>query len=340
MIIQLKDGIGRTELDQINLVLKQIDYKPTEIRTQSGHYIIGVGKKEFDLRSVGHLPGIKDIHRVKDQYKLVSRQWKVNDTVLNLGKDVKIGNGQLSIIAGPCSVESIDHGMEIIDHLDKNDIRVMRCMVFKPRTSPYSFRGIGLEGLKEISKEARKKGIKINSEVLHPEYIDEMLPYIDIFQVGARNAQNYTLLDALGRTNKTVILKRGMSMSIDEWLHAAEYIFSNGNENIILCERGIRTFESAYRNTFDLNVIPILQEKTHLPVIADPSHSIGIRRFVPSMALSAIMAGADGILMEVHNTPEKAFSDGQQCLTYQEAEQLYKTMRDTYTYRRSMEIAC
>ena len=340
MIIQLEKNINDQRLNDIKSAMNAIKYAPSEIKTNSGHYLIGVGKTEFDIRELGKLPGVADIHRVKDQYKLVSRQWKVNDTIIDMGDGAKIGAGHFSVIAGPCSVESVEHGIETIEHLKKNGINMMRCMVFKPRTSPYSFKGIGLEGLKEISAVARENGIKINSEILHPEYLEDMLPYIDIFQVGARNAQNFTLLDALGKTDKTIILKRGMSMSIDEWLHAAEYIVSNGNENVVFCERGIRTFEKGYRNTFDLNVIPIMQEKTHLPVIADPSHSIGIRRFVPSMALSAIMAGADGILMEVHPVPEKAFSDGPQCLTYPVAEDLYKKMRETYAFRQGIEMAC
>lgn len=337
MIIQLQAQHSRHELLAIEEQLRQINYEPSRIQTQKGDYLIGVGKAPFDIRRIGKLAGVKDVHRVKDQYILVSRQWKVHDTVIDLGDGVRIGEGHFSIISGPCSVESIDHGLQALQHLHAQGVRIMRCMVFKPRTSPYSFRGIGLEGLKEISATARELGVKINTEILHPEYLEDMLPYVDIFQVGARNSQNYTLLDALGRTDKTIILKRGMSTTIDEWLHAAEYIFSNGNENIVLCERGIRTFEKSYRNTFDLNAIPLLQEKTHLPVIADPSHSIGIRRFVPAMALSAVMAGADGILMESHVQPEEAFSDGQQCLNFAEAEQLYAELRKAYAFRQELK---
>ena len=339
MIIELNHSVTSDEMAGIHSALEAISYKGTEIKTNNNHYVIGVGKGRFDIRGIGKLAGVKDVYMVKDQYKLVSRQWRVHDTVIDLGDDVLIGPDNFTIVAGPCSVESVEHGIETVEHLHKNGIRIMRCMVFKPRTSPYSFRGLGLEGLKEVSAVARQHGMKINSEVLHPEYIDDMLPYIDVFQVGARNSQNYTLLDALGRTDKTIILKRGMSQSLEELLHAAEYIFSNGNENIVLCERGIRTFENAYRNTFDLNAIPVLQEKSHLPVIADPSHGMGIRRFVPSVALSAIMAGADGILMEVHETPEEAFSDGAQCLSYPEAERLYETMKETHQYRSQLNLA-
>jgi 3-deoxy-7-phosphoheptulonate synthase len=338
MIIQLEKNINDTQLANIFKSLESVRLKPNEVSTPNGRYIIATGKGHFDIRKIGSMKGVMDIHRVKDAFKLVSRQWKVHDSVIDLGDGVKIGDGHFSIVSGPCSIESIDHGIETIQHLHKNNIRIMRAMVFKPRTSPYAFRGIGLEGLKEISNAAKEHGIKINSEVLHPEDIDAMLPYVDIFQVGARNAQNYTLLDALGKTDKVIILKRGMSQTIDEWLHAAEYIFSNGNEKIVFCERGIRSFENAYRNTFDLNAIPVMQEKTHLPVIADPSHAIGIRRFVPSMALAAIMAGADGILMETHAVPQKAVSDAAQTLSYQQAEELYIKMCDTYQHRQALEL--
>lgn len=339
MIIQLHQHISSDQKNSIKEALQAIKFKANEVHTMNGDYIIATGNSHFDIRKIGSLKGVLDIHRVKDAFKLVSKQWKVNDSVLDLGDGVKVGDGHFSIISGPCSIESIDHGIETIQHLHKNGVKIMRAMVFKPRTSPYAFRGIGLDGLKEISKVAREYGIKINSEVLHPEDIEPMLPYIDLFQVGARNAQNYTLLDALGKTDKAIILKRGMSQTIDEWLHAAEYIFSNGNEKIIFCERGIRSFEKAYRNTFDLNAIPILQEKTHLPVIADPSHAIGIRRFVPSMALAAIMAGADGILMETHAVPQKAFSDAAQTISYTQAEDLYKKMGETYKHRQAFELA-
>jgi 3-deoxy-7-phosphoheptulonate synthase len=203
----------------------------------------------------------------------------------------------------------------------------MRTMVFKPRSSPYSFRGVGIEGLKTVSELCKSRGLKIISEVMQVSQIREMHDYVDIFQVGARNTQNFNLLDALGEINKPVLIKRGISGTIEELLQSAEYIFSHGNEKIILCERGIRTFEKSYRNTFDLNAIPILKEKSHLPVVADPSHSIGIRMHVPRMAMAAVIAGADGVMIEVHRDPEKASSDGDQTLNYEEAESLYGNLR-------------
>lgn len=327
MIIQLTDSIQDAELQNLRQNLETINYKSTEVKTQFQHYIIGTGKKEFDLRGIGNLPGIKDIHRVSDAYKLVSRKWRVEDTVIDLGDDICLGTGHFQMMAGPCSIESDEQIESTLQHLQANNIRIMRGGVYKPRSSPYSFRGLGLEGLVRWSKAAKRYGIKIITEVMMTEQIDDMLPYVDIFQVGARNSQNFNLLDALGKVDKPVMLKRGISGTIDELLQAAEYIFSNGNEKIMLCERGIRSYETAYRNTLDINAIPILKEKTHLPVIADPSHGIGLRRHVEKVALAAVAAGADGIIMEVHAKPEKAFSDGQQTLSYSEAERAYQRMR-------------
>ena len=203
----------------------------------------------------------------------------------------------------------------------------MRGGVYKPRSSPYAFRGLGMDGLKLFYKHCSENGIKVITEVMQVSQVEEMLDYVDIFQVGARNSQNFNLLDILGKVDKPVMIKRGISGTIDELLYSAEYVFSNGNEKILLCERGIRTFEKAYRNTLDLNAIPILKEKTHLPIIVDPSHGIGIRKHVETMSLAGIVAGADGIIVEVHEQPEKAFSDGQQTLYYSQAERMYKKMR-------------
>lgn len=327
MIIQLAENIQEKELSELRESLQAINYKSTEVKTQFQHYIIGTGKKEFDLRSIGTMSGIKDIHRVSDAYKLVSRKWRVEDTVIDLGDDICLGTGHFQMMAGPCSIESDEQIESTLQHLQKHNIKIMRGGVYKPRSSPYSFRGLGLEGLVRWSKAAKSYGIKIITEVMMTEQIDAMLPYIDIFQVGARNSQNFNLLDALGKVDKPVLLKRGISGTIDELLQAAEYIFSNGNEKIMLCERGIRSYETAYRNTLDINAIPILKEKSHLPVIADPSHGIGVRRHVEKVAMAAVAAGADGIIMEVHSHPEKAFSDGQQTLSFEEAERAYERMR-------------
>jgi 3-deoxy-7-phosphoheptulonate synthase len=335
MIIQLEKKIKEDQLEALHAKLQSINYKTTQVKTQYQDYIIGVGKQEFDIRSIGTLPGIADIHRVSDNFKLVSKKWKVTDTQIDLGDGVKIGTGDFQIMAGPCSIESEDQIVNTVRHLKANGIRVMRGGVYKPRSSPYSFRGLGIDGLKLWHEHCNAAGIKIITEVMMTEQIDAMMPYVDIFQVGARNSQNFNLLDALGKVDKPVMLKRGISGTIDELLQAAEYIFSNGNERILLCERGIRSYEKAYRNTFDINAIPILKEKSHLPVVADPSHGIGVRRHVHPIALSGVIAGADAVIVEVHTCPEKAFSDGQQTLNYQEAENLYQQVRDVLEMRRN-----
>ncbi|MEL6657949.1 MAG: 3-deoxy-7-phosphoheptulonate synthase [Bacteroidota bacterium] len=327
MIIQLEPNITETQKDRLKQELGKIKYKVNPVKTQHASYLIGVGKQEFDIRAIGTLPGIRDIHRVSDAYKLVSKKWRVDHTVIDLGDGIKIGEGAPAMMVGPCSIESEEQIALTIDHMKKNGIRIMRGGVYKPRSSPYSFRGLGLDGLKMWYEQAKEAGIKIITEVMMVDQIESMHEYIDIFQVGARNSQNFNLLDALGEVDKPVLLKRGISGTIDELLASAEYIFSNGNERIMLCERGIRSYEKAYRNTFDINAMVMLKEKTHLPVVADPSHGIGVRRFVDKIALAAAVAGADGIIMEVHHEPEKAFSDGQQTLSFDQAERLYKQLK-------------
>jgi len=336
MIIQLDKDISAKQQEDLRKKLEEIKYKANKVSTQSGAYLICIGKKEFDIRQLGNLPGVRDIHRVSDDYKLVSRKWRVADTVIDLGEDVKIGTGRFTLMAGPCSIESEEQIEKTVQHLADNGVRIMRGGVYKPRSSPYSFRGLGQEGLQLWHSIASKYGIKIITEVMMVKQIEAMADYVDIFQVGARNAQNFNLLDALGEVDKPVLLKRSMSGTLDELLHSAEYIFSNGNERIMLCERGIRTYETAYRNTMDINAIAMLKQKTHLPVIADPSHGIGVRRFVEPIALASVMAGADGIIAEVHQTPEKAFSDAQQTLSFQEAEQLYERLRKAYRFREEL----
>lgn len=336
MIIQLEKNIAPAQYEKLLQHLETIQYKHTKVSTQFQDYLVAIGKKEFDIRSIGVLEGVQDLHRVSDQYKLVSSKWKVQNTVIDLGDGVQIGDGGCAIMAGPCSIEGEQQIEETVAHLKANNIKIMRGGVYKPRSSPYSFRGMGLEGLQLFYKACQEAGIKIITEVMQVSQIEAMLDYVDIFQVGARNAQNFNLLDALGQVDKPVLLKRGISGSIQELLQAAEYVFSNGNEKIMLCERGIRSFENSYRNTLDLNAVPILKNKSHLPVIVDPSHGIGLRQYVDDMALAAVMAGADGLLVEVHKQPEQAFSDGQQTLSFAEAEQLYTKIGKTVALREEL----
>ncbi len=327
MIIQLEPSITEAQKKKVYDQVKSYKYKGTFVKTQAGEYLVGIGKSKFDVRKIGHLEGIRDIHIVSDDYKLVSRKWKVNQTVVDLGDGVKIGGGHFALMAGPCSIEGEENILKTIDHLKENNIKIMRGGVYKPRSSPYSFRGLGIEGLKVWYRLAKKAGIKIISEVMQVSQIETMLEYVDIFQIGARNTQNFNLLDELGKVDKPVMIKRGISGTIDELLYSAEYIFSAGNEKILLCERGIRTYERAARNTFDINAIPILKEKTHLPVIADPSHGVGIRDHVEAVALASVVAGADGVIYEVHDKPEEAFSDGQQTLSFNESSTLVRKTR-------------
>jgi 3-deoxy-7-phosphoheptulonate synthase len=238
-------------------------------------------------------------------------------------------------MAGPCSIENEKQVELTVEHLRKNGVRIMRGGVFKPRSSPYAFRGLGVEGLKMWHQLTRQAGIKIVSEVMQVSQIAEMYPYVDVFQVGARNTQNFNLLDELGKVDKPVMIKRGISGTIEELLYSAEYVFAAGNEKLMLCERGIRTYEKASRNTMDVNAIPILKEKTHLPVIADPSHGIGIREYVEPIALASVMAGADGVIYETHQKPEEAFSDGQQTLDFEESTQLINRLEKTYEIRKN-----
>ncbi|MBX2917073.1 MAG: 3-deoxy-7-phosphoheptulonate synthase [Cyclobacteriaceae bacterium] len=330
MIIELKPNVDSNQQQSIIEKITALGYKSMPVVTQRSKYLVAIGKKEFDIRAIGHLPGIADIHRVSDEYKLVSKKWKVAPTVIDLGDDVTIGGGGLAIMAGPCSIENEKQIEQTIQHLVANQVRIMRGGVFKPRSSPYAFRGLGIDGLKLWYELARKNGIKIISEVMQVSQIEPMLPYVDVFQVGARNTQNFNLLDELGKVDKPVMIKRGISGTIDELLSSAEYVFSAGNEKLILCERGIRTYEKASRNTMDINAIPILKSKSHLPVVADPSHGIGIREYVPQVALAAAVAGADGIIYETHQKPEEAFSDGQQTLDFDESSRLIKRMRAAY----------
>lgn len=326
MIIQLQKEVSDAQVAEITQKVNALGYSFNDIKTQVARYLICIGKKEIDLRQIGFLKGVQDVFKVSDSYKLTSTKWKVGKTAINLGDDIMIGNGHFQIMAGPCSIETEEQIRSTIAHLKANNIKIMRGGVYKPRSSPYSFRGLGMDGLKLWHKLAQENGIKIITEVMQVSQIEDMHDYVDIFQVGARNSQNFNLLDELGKIDKPVLLKRGMSGTIEELLQSAEYIFSNGNEKIILCERGIRTYEKAYRNTMDINAITILKDRSHLPVVADPSHGIGVRKYVDKIALASIMAGADGVIMEVHECPQKAFSDGQQTLDYTQSSALIDKM--------------
>lgn len=327
MIVQLTPQITTGEKAIIRRELDALKIDVYPVKTQMGHYLICVTKEEFDLRKIGALAGVQDLHRVSGKHKLVSSKWKVGRTKIDLGGGDAIGGNGLSVMAGPCSIESEAQIEKVVEQLVKQGVKIMRGGVYKPRTSPYSFRGLGIEGLKSFHRICHTHGIKIITEVMEAGQIEEMFDYVDIYQVGARNSQNFNLLDALGKVDKPVMLKRGISGSIDELLYSAEYVFKNGNEKVILCERGIRTFETASRNTLDLNAVPILKEKSHLPVVVDPSHGIGIRRHVIPMALAGVAAGADGLIVEIHEKPEEAATDGQQTLDFTQFGEMMARVR-------------
>lgn len=336
MIIVLEPDISTNQLTFIKKHISQLGYKINTVKTNQNFYLVAMGTHDIDLRKIGFIPGVKDIYHVDTPYQLVSRMWKVQRSNISIKNQLAIGEDSFQIIAGPCSVEGERQMDQTASFLSKKGVKLMRGGVFKPRSSPYSFQGMGIEGLQIFKEVAKKYNLAVVSEVMKEDQIDLMAPYVDIFQVGARNSQNFTLLKELGKVDKPVILKRGFSMSLEEFLQSAEYIFSSGNEQIILCERGIRSFETAYRNTLDLNSIPVLKEKSHLPVIVDPSHGIGIRRHVSRMSYSAVLAGADGLLIEIHPQPEKALSDGFQSLNFHEAHILIENVKKILDLRSTL----
>jgi 3-deoxy-7-phosphoheptulonate synthase len=260
------------------------------------------------------MPGVADAIRVSQPFKLVSREVKEEDTVIDVA-GVLLGGRQVTVMAGPCSVESREQILETAAAVKEAGATFLRGGAYKPRTSPYEFQGLGEEGLELLALAREKTGLKVITEVMDAEQLPLVVRYADMLQIGARNMQNYSLLKRLGELDKPILLKRGSAATIKEWLMAAEYIVSQGNYRVALCERGIRTFETMTRNTLDLNAVPVLKALTHLPVIVDPSHGIGLRAHVPAMARAAIAAGADGLIVEVHPHPDKALSDGQQSLT-------------------------
>ncbi|MBP3916684.1 MULTISPECIES: 3-deoxy-7-phosphoheptulonate synthase [unclassified Clostridium] len=275
--------------------------------------IIGVvgDTRSIDSNSILTFNGVDKILKVEEPFKKANRLFKPEDTVINVNGTL-VGGNHLGIMAGPCSVESEEQIIEIAKSVKASGANFLRGGAFKPRTSPYSFQGLELEGLRLLKRAKEETGLSIVTEIMSTNYIDEFVRDVDVIQVGARNMQNFDLLKQLGKTNKPILLKRGLSSTIEEWLMSAEYIMAGGNENVILCERGIRTYEGYTRNTLDLSAIPVIKKLSHLPVIVDPSHASGYWYLVEPLAKAAIAAGADGLMIEVHNDPQHALSDGQQ----------------------------
>jgi len=316
--------------EQIENVIKHLEGFGFQVHKSVGaeRTILGaIGvKPDFDIRKVSILEGVEEVYRVTTPYKLASRNFKEDNTIIKI-KDVEIGGNKVVMMAGPCSVENEDQIFRLAKVVAKSGAKILRGGAFKPRTSPYSFQGLGEEGLKMMRAAADKYNLLVITEVMQISHIELIEPYTDIFQVGARNMQNFPLLKELGNVKKPVMLKRGIAATIEEWLMSAEYILSGGNNNVMLCERGIRTFENATRNTFDLSAIPVVHKKSHLPVIADPSHATGMRDQVPPMARAAVAAGADGLMIEIHDDPENALSDGPQALYPDTFQKLMKELR-------------
>jgi 3-deoxy-7-phosphoheptulonate synthase len=316
MIIVMKAGAGKKEKEEVLKRIRELGYKPHVIHGTTRDVIGAVGDErgKLVLQSMESMPGVESVVPILQPYKLASKEVKKESSLIDLGHGVVIGGPRVIVMAGPCSVESEAQIMESARAVKAAGATVLRGGAFKPRTSPYSFQGLEEEGLRLLAKAREETGLPIVTEVINPETVELVAEYADILQIGARNSQNFALLKKVGQIRKPVLLKRGMSMTIQEFLMSAEYIMSEGNQAVILCERGIRTFETATRNTLDLSAIPVLKGKTHLPVIADPSHGTGNYHYVAPMSLAAVAAGADGLIVEVHPDPEHASSDGPQSL--------------------------
>jgi 3-deoxy-7-phosphoheptulonate synthase len=316
MMIVMTPHATPEQIDQVVAHVEAEGFQPhrSDGREQTVIGVVGIIDRDVDPRQFEVLDGVAKVVRLSSPFKLASRQFQEQDTIVDVGKGVKIGGSDVVLMAGPCTIESkaqVDAIAPIVAHAGA---KIMRGGAFKPRTSPYSFQGMGEDGLKIMREAADRHDLLIVSEVMDRSQIEMMLRYVDILQVGARNMQNFDLLKDLGKVRRPVLLKRGIAATLQELLLAAEYIMSGGNRAVILCERGIRTYETSTRNTLDISAIPVVKAMSHLPIVADPSHSTGMRHLVVPVARAAVAAGADGLIVEVHNQPEKALCDGAQSL--------------------------
>lgn len=327
MVIIMEKGAPESVIEKI---IKRLDGEGFDIHRSTGvdKTLLGVigDTVKLDIRDMILIEGVADAYRITAPYKLVSREFKHDDTVFKI-KDVEFGGVETVVMAGPCSIESREQIFNIAERVAKSGAKVLRGGAFKPRTSPYAFQGLGEEGLKYMREAADKFNLVMITEAMDKDQIELINQYTDIIQVGARNMQNFSFIRALGKIDKPIFLKRGISATIEEWLMSAEYILSGGNKNVIFCERGIRTFETYTRNTMDISAIPVIQKLSHLPIFADPSHGTGIRSKVIPMARASVAAGAHGLMIEVHDNPEKALSDGAQSLYPDQFEELMQQIR-------------
>lgn len=327
MVVVVDKNLPQTKVEKIIDELNRFGF---DVHKSTGEKYIILGalgvQAGFDIRKVKMLEGVVDVFRITEPYKLASKRFKADKTFVQIN-DITIGGTEIIVIAGPCAVENENQIMKLAEVVKKSGAKILRGGAFKPRTSPYSFQGLGEEGLKLLRKAGDEFGLSVITEIIEPAHFELIERYTDIFQVGSRNMYNYPLLKLLGTSQKPVMLKRGMAATIDEWLMSAEYILAGGNPNVILCERGIRTFETTLRNTFDLSAILTVKDKTHLPVCADPSHAIGYRDKIIPMARAAVAAGTDALMVEVHHDPDSALSDGPQALLPEQFEEMMKQIK-------------
>lgn len=328
MVVVMEIGASESQIESVIATLNDHGF---DVHRSSGSQRTVLGavgvQPEFDPRHIQLLDGVSDVHRVSEPYKFASRSWKAEPTEARI-KDVVIGGREVVVMAGPCSVESEEQIHASAAAVAKAGATILRGGAFKPRSSPYSFQGLGEEGLVMMREAADAHGLAVVTELMDPSHADLMAKYADMVQIGARNMQNFPLLRVAGQLKLPVLLKRGLSATIQEWLMSAEYILAEDNPDVVLCERGIRTFETSTRNTLDLSAVPVVKAKSHLPVVVDPSHGTGIRNKVLPMARAGVAAGADGLMIEVHPDPDSALSDGPQSLLFDQFEELMGQIRD------------
>lgn len=327
MIVVMRNDATKPDVERVT---ERLEKSGMQVQVNNGIEctVLGVLGDTYilDKETIGMMSGVDRVVAVQEPYKKANRKFHPDDTVIEVG-EAKIGGGKMSVIAGPCSVESIDQVLEIADDVSKSGAHILRGGAFKPRTSPYAFQGLGESGLDILYAAREKTNMPIISEIMSPKYVELFNDKVDIIQVGARNMQNFDLLKELGQATKPILLKRGLSSTLEEWLMSAEYIIAAGNDNVILCERGIRTFETYTRNTLDISAIPAVKKLSHLPILVDPSHAAGRYDMVESLSLAAIAAGADGLMIEVHNDPKHALCDGPQSLTPKAFDSLMEKLK-------------
>jgi len=328
MILTLKVDATKPQIDSILKKIKELGFTPHTTHGKELTVIGVIGENAILTRDIFEaMEGVEVVAPISKPYKLVSREFKKENTVIDVGHGVLIGGEHVIVMAGPCSVDTKERLMLTAEAVKAAGARILRGGAFKPRTSPYAFQGHGEKALRFLADARKQTGLPVVTEVMNVNDVKLVEEYADIIQVGARNVQNFDLLKAVGKTKRPVLLKRGMSTTIQEWLLSAEYVMSNGNYNVILCERGIRTFETSTRFTMDLNAVPVLRHLTHLPIIVDPSHGVGIREYIPALAKAAVAVGADGLILEVHPKPEEALSDGPQSLLPEQFARLMGELR-------------